>query len=131
MQFALLSAISFAGYLVFTAILHDAIGINAYLSVAVAMVCITLFNFITLRRFIFEPTSRSWLSELIGFLASIAGFRVAEYAAFLLIHGALDTPYLLAYAGILGASALCKFIFLRNILFAKTLGKPPLARATP
>lgn len=128
-RFALLSALSFAGYLTLTALMTEVIGLSSYLSVPIAMLCITLFNFLTLRLFIFAPTGKGWFQELFGFVASIAGFRVAEYAAFVLLHGFLSMPYLWAYAGILAASAVCKFLFLRNILFAST--PTPTPEATP
>lgn len=130
-RFALLSAISFVGYLGLTALMHEGLGLSSYVAVPIAMACITLFNFFSLRLVIFKPTTRGWFAELLGFLASIAGFRVAEYAAFIVLHGLLDLPYLPAYAAILATSAVCKFLFLRNILFASATTPAPLAEPTP
>ena len=117
-RFAMLSVISFAGHLALTGVLHERLGISSYVAVPIAMACITLFNFFSTRLAIFNPSERGWLKELLGFLASIAGFRVAEYAAFILLHGLLELPYLPAYTSILAVSAVCKVLFLRNILFA-------------
>jgi len=130
-RFAILSAVSFVGYLGLTALLHERMGINSYVAVPIAMACITLFNFFSLRLVIFKPSERGWLPDLLGFLASIAGFRFAEYAAFIVLHGLLGLPYLPAYAVILATSAVCKFMFLRNILFANARPPAPLAEATP
>lgn len=130
-RFAVLSGVSFIGYLGLTAFLHEVVGATSYAAVPIAMGCVTLFNFCTLRIWIFAPTERGWFKELTGFLASIAGFRAAEYAAFVLAHGLLGMPYLIAYATILALSAVGKFLFLRNILFAPARGATTLPEAAP
>lgn len=131
LRFAGLSGLSFAGYLGLTALLHEALGMSTYLAVPIAMACITLFNFFTLRLFIFQDSATPWLKQLTGFLASIAGFRAAEYLSFILLHGVLTLPYLPAYACILFASAACKFLFLRRVLFAPRIQSTPLAEPNP
>lgn len=117
-RYALLSGLSFAGNLGLVVLLHEVIGLSSYLAVPIAMLCVTLFNFCTLKLAIFTQANRHWSRQLAGFLASIAGFRLAEYLCFLLLHGGLALPYLPAYGAILIVSAGCKFLFLRNILFA-------------
>lgn len=129
--FAVLSAVSFVGYLGLTALFHELLQISTWLSVPIAMMCMTLFNFVTLRLFIFDNAAGRWTVQLAGFLASIIGFRAAEYASFLLLSGVLSIPYLPAYAGILLVSAICKFVFLRQILFAAERTSPALAKTTP
>ena len=131
LRFAALSVLSFAGYLGLTAFLHEFVGVSSYVAVPIAMACITLLNFYTLRLFIFDNAGRQWLTQLAGFLASIAGFRVAEYGCFLLLHGLLGFVYLYAYAVILFASAICKFIFLRSVLFAPVRPATPFVEPTP
>lgn len=130
-RFVVLSAISFAGYLGLTALLHEQLGVSSYIAVPISMACITLFNFFTLKLFIFPSSELHWLKQLAGFITSIAGFRVAEYIAFLLLHGLIALPYLPAYATILGASAACKFLFLRTVLFAGPKQASVLPEPTP
>ncbi len=131
LAFAVLSAVSFVGYLGLTALFHEVLNISTWLSVPIAMTCMTLFNFVTLRLFIFDNHAGRWTVQLAGFLASIVGFRAAEYACFLLLSGVLSIPYLPAYAGILLVSAVCKFVFLRQVLFAQKTTSPVLAETTP
>jgi|GEM_PF-1875988 len=117
--YAVLSAVSLVGNLGLTALLHEMLGVSTWLSVPVAMTCMTLFNFFTLRVFIFDTHSSPWYLQLSGFVASIAGFRAMEYVAFLFLNCLLMIPYLPAYVGILLISAICKFLFMRQVLFAK------------
>lgn len=130
-RFALLSLLSFAGYLGLTALLHEGFGLPSLAAVPVAMACMTLFNFLTLRLAIFHANDQPWLKQLAGFIASIAGFRAAEYAGFVLLHGLLGLPYLITYAGILATSSICKFLFLRHVLFAAPRPAATLTEPAP
>lgn len=118
LRYAMLSAVSFVGNLGLLFVLHEWIGISSYIAVPIAALSMTLFNFVTLRLVIFEATDRGLAKELAGFLASIALFRVAEYAAFVSLHGLLGMTYLYAYALVLVVSAVSKFLFMRSVLFA-------------
>ena len=117
-RFGALSAVSFTGYLGLTALMHEVIGISSFIAVPIAMGCMTAFNFFTLKLAVFPKTEQHWFKQFLGFVSSIAGFRVLEYAAFVVLHGLMLLPYLPVYASILAISAICKFLFLRNILFA-------------
>jgi putative flippase GtrA len=129
LRYLLLSGLSFGGNLGLTVLLHEWIGLSSLVAVPIAMVFVTLLNFVTLKLFIFNHGEQGWAKQLGGFVASIAAFRVTEYAAFVVIHGLLGTPYVIAYASILTASAVCKFLFLRNILFAGP--RPPVSLTEP
>ena len=75
-------------------------------------------NFCVLRLFVFEQTGQSWRKQLAGYLASIAGFRAAEYGVFLLLCGVLALPYLPVFPLVLVVSLVGKFVFLRGMVFS-------------
>lgn len=122
-NYALLSAVSFAGNLGLTVWFHEWAGVSSFLAVPMAMALITLFNFYAIKLFVFKNGWHQWGKQLIGFIASIFAFRLAEYIAFVVFHGLMAVPYTPAYAFILAVSAACKFFFLRQVLFVQ----PPRA----
>lgn len=117
LRFALLSGLSFVVNLSTTYLLHEWVGWSSLVAVPIAMAIVTVMNFCVLRGFVFSGDGRGWWAQFAYFVLSIAGFRVAEYAAFVLLHGVLSSPYLITYAGILAASLVCKFLFLRGTVF--------------
>lgn len=117
-RYAVLSVISFVGNLGLVYTLHEWAGLSPYLAVPIAMVCMTLFNFFTIRTVVFTDSRRGIATEFAGFITSIAAFRGAEYAGFALLHGLLTVAYLPAVAVVLAVSAGCKFLFLRSVVFA-------------
>ena len=129
--YALLSAVSFILNLGLTALLHEVVGLSSFVAVPIAMIVITFFNFCTLKLFIFDQSNGKWRHQLAGFIASIAGFRGVEYLCFTLFHGLFALPYLPVYSAILLASAVCKFVFLRSVLFTNRDKNPPIAQASP
>lgn len=116
-RFAMLSALSFGVNLSMTAALHEWAGLSSLIAVPIAMVCVTVMNFGALRWFVFGHDGRSATTQFIGFATSIAGFRLAEYLVFALVHGLLGAPYLITYAAILIASLVGKFLLLRGTVF--------------
>ena len=130
LRYAGLSVLSFVGNLGLLLLLHEGLGLSNYIAIPIAMACMTTFNFFTIRLAIFRNATANWLKQFAGFLASIAGFRVVEYISFIVLHGVLAVPYLPAYASILIAVAVTKFLFLRNILFAAPRPAPPITEPT-
>ena len=120
LRFALLSGLSFVVNLSLTAALHEALGLSSLIAVPIAMACVTVMNFGALRWFVFGHDGRSAWRQFVGFITSIAGFRLAEYLAFALVHGALGAPYLVTYAAILVCSLIGKFVLLRGTVFRTT-----------
>lgn len=118
-SYALLSAVSFVGNIGLTVGFHEWAGISSFLAVPMAMTLITLFNFFSVKCFVFKNGWHQWGKQLTGFIASIFAFRVAEYVAFVLLHGLMAVPYTPAYAFILALSAGGKFFFLRQVLFVQ------------
>jgi putative flippase GtrA len=128
-RFALLSGMSFVVNLSMTFALHERVGLSSLIAVPIAMACVTAMNFAALRWFVFGHDGRSVWHQFAGFVGSIAGFRLVEYAAFALFHGVFGSPYLTTYAAILVASLIGKFVLLRGTVFRTH--KPPAEAAAP
>jgi len=128
-RFALLSGLSFVVNLSMTFALHEWIGLSSLIAVPIAMACVTTMNFAALRWFVFGHDGRGVWRQFVGFVGSIAGFRLVEYAAFALIHGVFGSPYLTTYAAILVASLIGKFLLLRGTVFRTH--RPPTNQTAP
>lgn len=126
-RFAGLSLLSFVCYLGLSAVLHEWVGLPTSIAVAITMIAVTVMNFCTLRLLVFDRTTRGWAPQFVGYVASVAGFRAAEYLAFLLLSGLFAWPYLLALALVLAASVVGKFLFLRGLVFAGPSASKPQA----
>ncbi|MEM1355350.1 MAG: GtrA family protein [Planctomycetota bacterium] len=126
LRFGLLSAMSFTLNLGVTVAATELLGLSSFISVALAMVLTTLSNFLILRYFVFPGAGQGWCQQFSGFVASIAGFRLAEYLAFAALHGGLGWHYLPVYASVLIVSLVGKFLLLR-----KTVFRPSPAHAAP
>lgn len=116
-RFGLLSAMSFVLNLGVTVVMTEAAGLPSFVSVALAMVTTTAANFLVLRFFVFPDAEQRWFKQFVGFATSIAGFRLAEYLAFIALHAGLGWHYLPVYASILVVSLVGKFLLLRNTVF--------------
>jgi putative flippase GtrA len=126
-RFALLSAQSFGVNLGLTALLHDALGVPAERAFAVALAVVFALNFVGLRYFVHPGQARGAGRQLALFLASSAGFRGLEYAAFLIVHSALRVPYGAAIAAILATSLVAKHFFYKSWVFSPRTARPELA----
>jgi len=120
LRYAGLSVLSFSVNLSLVVALHEWAGLASYLAVAIAMVLVTVMNFCSIRLLVFDRTAKAgrWGTQFAGYLASTAGFRAAEYIAFLVLCGVLAQPYLPSYAAVLAISVVGKFLFLRGVVFA-------------
>ena len=120
LRFGLLSGMSLVINLGTTLVMTEVVGVSSYFAVALAMVVTTAANFLVLRYFVFPGGEQGWLAQLIGFVTSIAGFRAAEYLAFIALHGGLGLHYMPTYASILVVSMVGKFLLLRRTVFRPT-----------
>jgi putative flippase GtrA len=117
-RFAAMGAAGFGLNIAITVSLHEGLGASEELAFAVALTAVFVFSFLTSRHLIFSGASRGDPKrQLIRFALSNAGFRVAEYVGFLVLHTLLRLPYLLAIVGVLGCSFLTKFITYSTVVF--------------
>ena len=117
-RFTLLAAQNFALNLGLTAALTEGLGLPPAWAFGITLVVMTAFQFVLLRYVVFPSRHRAWPAQLAEFLASIAAFRLLEYAAFVLVYESLGLHYLLTITGILMVSFLGKFLLYRFRVFA-------------
>ena len=108
---------SFAMNLGLTAALREGAGLPPAVAFGLTLIVVTTINFLLLRHVVFPSRHRPWFAQLAEFVGSIAAFRLAEYAAFVLIYEALGVHYLLTITAILTASFVGKFLVYRLRIF--------------
>lgn len=96
---------------------HEWIGIGERVAVALALVTTFFVNFIAARSYVYKADG-AFGPQVLRFAAASAGFRIAEYAAFLILHTVLGVFYVLALGVVLGISFGVKFVFYRAYVFA-------------
>jgi putative flippase GtrA len=117
-RFGAMGAAGFALNLAVTVSLHEWVGAPEELAFAVALAVVFVFSFVTSRYLIFAGAAHGDpRKQLVRFAISNAGFRVAEYLGFLVLHTLLDLPYLAAIVAVLGFSFLTKFFTYSTVVF--------------
>jgi putative flippase GtrA len=117
-RFAAMGAVGFGLNIAVTVSLHEWLGAPEELAFAVALAAVFVFSFLTSRYLIFAGASHGDpRRQLLKFALSNAGFRVAEYVGFLVLHTLLRLPYLLAIVAVLGFSFLTKFFTYSTVVF--------------
>jgi putative flippase GtrA len=117
-RFTAMGAIGFSLNIAATVSLHEGLGAPVELAFAVALVVVFALSFFAGRYLIFEGAARGNPKKQLGkFVFWNAGFRLAEYTGFLVLHTILDMPYLLTIVAVLGASFLTKYVTYSNVVF--------------
>lgn len=99
--------------------LHEWLGLEERVAVALALATAFAVNFIVARSYVFRA-SGAFGPQLLRFALASAGFRVAEYLAFLLLFSVLGVFYVLALGLVLVISFGVKFAFYRTYVFTST-----------
>ena len=117
-RFAVLGAAGFGLNIAITVSLHEWLGAPEELAFAVALAVVFGFSFLTSSYLIFAGAAHGDpRKQLFKFALSNAGFRVAEYVGFLVLHTVLRLPYLLAIVAVLSCSFLTKFFTYSTVVF--------------
>lgn len=117
-RFGAMGAVGFAFNIAVTVALHEWVGAPEEFAFAVALAVVFVFSFVTSRYLIFAGASYGDAKkQLLKFALSNAGFRVAEYVGFLVIHSVLGVPYLVAIVAVLGCSFVTKFFTYNAVVF--------------
>ncbi|PCI58760.1 MAG: hypothetical protein COB37_12525 [Kordiimonadales bacterium] len=109
--------ISIGGAAFFTEIFN----IHMNVSVATSLFLAFLFNFFSMRFFVFR-SSASVIPQLIHFGVSSAGFRLLEYLLFLTLAHLFGLQYLISLVIILALSFGAKYIYHNLITFKQSSG---------
>lgn len=111
-RFLLSSGISAGITYALPMVLHYAFGISERTAVGIAFACAYLFNFMSLRKLVFNSDS-GWKSDLIRYAVVNGAFRVGEYYAFIAIREWTPLPYPVALFVVLLLSTAVKFFAYR------------------
>jgi len=111
------SALSFGLNIGITWFVHEVLGWDPAIAFAIALVTVFATNFFVLRHFVFEAGSGAAAGQAARYLSLALGFRLAEYAAFLVVHNGLRVPYLVTATVVLAASTIVKFFVYGSKVF--------------
>ena len=99
--------------------LHEYLGLSEDTSYGIALITVFLVNFVGMRAWVFAAGQGRVTIQFVSYVATAAGFRGFEYAAFLLLHNWLGVQYILAILLIQGISFVAKFFFYGGVVFRK------------
>lgn len=116
MRFGMQSGASASITLGLPILLHEAFGVPVEHAVAAALVTAFVFNFVTMRLFVFRSDGGAgW--ELLRYVLAALAFRLLEYGLFLLLNRWLGLMYVASLGLILAISTVLKFGFYRSFVF--------------
>ena len=115
-RYSLLAAISAVMTLGLPVAFHEWLGIGERTAVALALAIAFVVNFVGAKSYVFKSTGALG-AQLLRYAAANAGFRVAEYMAFIVLHTAIGLFYVLALGLVLVTSFVVKFVFYRTFVF--------------
>jgi putative flippase GtrA len=118
-RFVAVSAVGFPLNLGVTVFVHEVLGASEEVAFAIALMAVFLFNFAACRYIIYRATGGDPRRQLLKYVLFSAVFRLAEYAAFLLVHSVFNTQYLVAAVLVLGTSFFLKFRFYGKVVFTE------------
>lgn len=115
-RYTQLAVVSAAVNLGLPVLLHEWLGMEERVAVALALATTFVVNFIIARSYVFKA-SGAFGPQVLRFAAASAGFRIAEYVAFLFLYTFLGLFYVLALGSVLVVSFGVKFVFYRAFVF--------------
>ena len=117
-RFGLATAASAVLALGLPILLHELFGLNEEISVGVSFLIVFLFNFISVRIYVFRSKENA-LYQLIKFAIFGAMFRGLEYAVFLIMFRVTGIHYTICLIAVLTVSFVAKFFFHRRVTFKR------------
>lgn len=120
-RFALSTAISASLTVGLPILLHEGLGMDERPAVAIAFVAALMVNFVVMRHFVFAARG-SAREDMVRYVVTNTGFRLAEYAAFALLFTVLRLGYIVALLIVLGTSTVLKFVTYRLVVFGQAAG---------
>ena len=114
MRFGLSSGLSATLSFLLPIALHEAGGFPEPLAVGIGFVSAYIFNFATLRLFVFRSRN-SLRADLVRYLPLNGAFRLGEYCAFLVVDEAHSLGYIASMFIVLAISTALKFFGYRRV----------------
>ena len=119
MIYVLLSAQSLLLSLLFMWVLCDRLLIQEPIAYPCSTILVSLINFFGCRKFLFTDGEGDWFTQFLAYAGSMAGWRVAEYAVFILLVEGLSVHYLFALVAVSGIAFVGKFFWMRYVIFKR------------
>lgn len=116
-RFALLSAISYVLNLALTCLFHEVIGLAEVWAYLPTIAILIIFNFFTVRTFVYEKQTGSMLKQFSAFVGAVAGFRLLEFATYSAVVCVLLIDYRIAIGVLNPLFAVAKYLWLRTAVF--------------
>jgi putative flippase GtrA len=116
-RYVLATLVSAAITLGVPVVLHEAMGVDERVAVAVALAIAFVVNFISTRVYVFKSVGNA-RAELHRFIAVSLAFRLGEYGLFLLLFS-LGIVYYLAQFAVLILSFVLKFLTYRGFVYGR------------
>ena len=103
---------SFVVNLGLTVVLHEVFGVRNTIAYAVALTTVFFMNFAFFRYYVFVQDDPRSLGALFAtYTASAIGFRLVEYASFVLFHTVAGVQYVVAIVLVQGTSFVAKYFY--------------------
>lgn len=99
-------------------ILHKVVGLEARLAVACGLTVATAVNFL-IARFLVFGGGIELRKSVPRYIVTVIGFRVVEYAFFVLLFDVALLPYVVALGLPLIVSTILKFVIYRLVVFGR------------
>ena len=117
-RYGLATALSATVTLGLPVLLHQVFGVPARIAVGIAFAAAFVLNFVSTRGFVFKSTGRA-RPELVRYVIASAGFRLAEYLAFLALYE-LGLVYFVAQIIVVVASLSLKFATFKRFVYRRS-----------
>lgn len=114
-RYGLATALSATVTLGLPVLLHQVMGVPARIAVGIAFAAAFVLNFISTRSFVFKSSGQP-RDELVRYVIASAGFRLAEYLAFLALY-AFGLVYYVAQIIVVVASLFLKFATFKRFVY--------------
>ena len=122
LRFGLLTMVSAGITIGLPVLLHEGLGIDPRIAVAIAFALVFVFNFTMMRLLVFRDRGNA-MAALRRFFVSSLVFRSAEYVGFLVLYH-MGMRYYAAQIVVVGVSFGLKFLTMRHIVFKPSLADP-------
>lgn len=99
----------------FTMVMHEWCGVEERLAFLIALVTVFCMNFVLMRYYVYTGRHAGIRRQFVTYAFTSAGFRAAEYVAYLLLLGLVAMDYRLAIPLVLGMSTLVKFVVYHRV----------------
>lgn len=119
-RFVLQAAVGFPLNIALTVLFHEVVGLHEELAFFASLAIVFVINFMIMRHYVYRAQDGHRGGQMVRFACTSASFRAIEYLAFLVVHTALNAPYLPAMIGILITSFVAKYFVFKRLVFRKS-----------